>query len=36
MRKLDGHASEREQWLVTLCLQRAVELAAMRDQRGIY
>ena len=28
MQKLGGQASEREMWLVALCVQRAVELAA--------
>jgi hypothetical protein len=28
MRRLGGQASERETWLVALCVRRAVELAA--------
>jgi len=31
MRRLGGEASERETWLVMLCVQRAVELAAARE-----
>lgn len=32
MRKLDGEASERERWLLMLCVQRAMEIAALRHQ----
>lgn len=30
MRRLGGQASEREAWLVALCVQRAVEIEAAR------
>ena len=30
MRRLGGEASEREAWLAELCVQRAVEIAAMK------
>lgn len=32
MRKLGGEASEREQWLVMLCVQRAMEIAALQHK----
>ena len=34
MRRLGGEASEREMWLVMLCVQRAVEFEASRGDLG--